>query len=293
MPAKHTSSDVTSSPLPHAPSRPAPNAAAQKAGALKRVDLASFPPPEQWEDWTELDASAWPKRVEKHYSLVPTICFNCEAACGLVAYLDKDQDGRIAKLEGNPFHPGSRGRNCAKGPATLNQVHDPERILYPMKRVGPRGSGEFERTTWDEVLDTIAGRIRKALIEDRKTEVMYHVGRPGARRLHGSHPAVVGRRRSQQPHERLLGKSARLGYAMCVVAVDRPSRPIIANAEVHPPDLARTSRPVTTSTRTPSASIEGKMSAARRSSTVDIRLSNTASHEPTGGYAPSSRHRGR
>ena len=37
------------------------------------------------------------------------------------------------------MHPGSRGRNCAKGPATLNQVEDPERILYPLRRKGPRG----------------------------------------------------------------------------------------------------------------------------------------------------------
>ena len=91
--------------------------------------------------------------------LVPTVCFNCEAACGLLAYVDKE-DMRIRKFEGNPAHPGSRGRNCAKGPATINQVHDPERILYPMKRTGARGSGEWERTNWDEVLDTLAARIR-------------------------------------------------------------------------------------------------------------------------------------
>ena len=86
----------------------------------------------------------------------------------------------IRKLEGNPHHPGSRGRNCAKGPATLNQIEDPERILYPLKRVGARGSGEFKRVSWDEVLDDLAGRMRSALREDRHDEIMYHVGRPGA-----------------------------------------------------------------------------------------------------------------
>ena len=110
--------------------------------------LRSFPKPETWDDVVEFDAKAWPRKVEKRYRLVPTICFNCEAACGLVAWVDKES-GRIRKLEGNPHHPGSRGRNCAKGPATLNQIDDPERILYPLKRVGPRGGGEFERTTWD------------------------------------------------------------------------------------------------------------------------------------------------
>src|SRR3977135_787912 len=134
--------------------------------------LKSYPPYEKWDNWTEFDAKAWPKKVERRYSIVPTTCFNCEAACGLLAYVDQDS-GEIRKLEGNPQHPGSRGRNCAKGPATINQIHDPERILYPMKRKGVRGSGEWERTTWDAVLDDIAGRIRKALVEKRGNEVMY------------------------------------------------------------------------------------------------------------------------
>src|SRR5947209_10652892 len=102
--------------------------------------LASFPPPERWHDWIEFDPSQWPRKVSKHYRLIPTICFNCEAACGLLAYVDRTS-GSIRKFEGNPAHPGSRGRNCAKGPASLNQVNDPERIRYPMRRVGPRGGG--------------------------------------------------------------------------------------------------------------------------------------------------------
>src|SRR3990170_4990208 len=95
-----------------------------------RGGLASYPPPERWDDWKEYDPARWPKRVEKHYTLIPTICFNCEAGCGLLAYVDREKLD-IHKFEGNPVHPGSRGRNCAKGPATINQVKDPERILYP------------------------------------------------------------------------------------------------------------------------------------------------------------------
>src|ERR1044071_5056389 len=108
--------------------------------------LSSYPPPDRWDDWTEYDAKSWPNKVERRYSLVPTTCFNCEAACGLLAYVDQDT-GEIQKLEGNPLHPGSRGRNCAKGPATINQIHDPERILYPLKRVGARGEGRSEEHT--------------------------------------------------------------------------------------------------------------------------------------------------
>ena len=86
-----------------------------------QVHLAAFPPKERWDDWVELDSRSWPRRVEHRYMLVPTTCFNCESACGLLAYVDRD-DLHVRKFEGNPEHPGSRGRNCAKGPATINQV---------------------------------------------------------------------------------------------------------------------------------------------------------------------------
>ncbi len=143
-----------------------------------RVHLAAFPPRERWDDWVELSSRAWPAREERHYMLVPTTCFNCESACGLLAYVDL-ATGQVRKFEGNPEHPGSRGRNCAKGPATINQVTDPDRILYPMKRSGPRGGGRWERVSWDEALDALAARIRAAITEGRRNEIMVHLGRPG------------------------------------------------------------------------------------------------------------------
>lgn len=235
------------------------------------TDLASFPPKEKWNDWVEYDAKAWPRRVEKRYQLVPTTCFNCEAACGLVAYIDKS-DGSIRKLEGNPYHPGSRGRNCAKGPATLNQIRDPQRILYPMKRTGPRGSGQFERTTWDEVIETFASRIRKALVENRRTEVMYHVGRPG-------HDGYMDRVLQSwgvdghNSHTNVCSAAARLGYALWS-GMDRPS-PDHANAKCI---LLLSSHLETGHYFNPHAQriIEGKMGGAKLI-TVDVRLSNTAS----------------
>src|SRR3712207_4748410 len=131
--------------------------------------LVSFPPPEQWDHWTEYESTAWPHKVERTYQIVPTICFNCEAACGLLAYIDKDTL-EVRKLEGNPFHPASRGRNCAKGPATINQVNDPERILYPLRRVGPRGGGKWERGRWGAGAGGLSGRSRPALVGGRPTQ---------------------------------------------------------------------------------------------------------------------------
>ena len=65
---------------------------------------------------------------------------------------------RLARIEGNPVHPGSRGRTCAKGVVTPNQLEDPDRILYPLKRAGARGEGRWERVRdgWPEAPSTIA-----------------------------------------------------------------------------------------------------------------------------------------
>ncbi|HTV12812.1 MAG TPA: molybdopterin-dependent oxidoreductase [Acidimicrobiales bacterium] len=188
--------------------------------------LQSFPPAERWDDWAENDAKAWPQRSERHYCLVPTLCFNCEAACGLLVYVDK-KTGEIARVEGNPLHPGSRGRVCAKGFALLNQVRSPDRILYPLRRDGPRGSGRWRRTTWDEVLGYLGGRIRTALQEGRGNEVMYHVGRPG-HDAYMEHVLQAWGVDGHNSHTNICSASARLGYALWQGA-DRPS-PDYANA---------------------------------------------------------------
>jgi anaerobic selenocysteine-containing dehydrogenase len=238
---------------------------------LRTTPLESFPPPDRWDDWEELDAKAWPHRVARRYSLVPTICFNCEAACGLIAYVDQ-KDGRIEKVEGNPYHPGSRGRNCAKGPATINQVHDPDRILYPLKRSGPRGGGQFVRTTWDEVLQTLGARIRKAIVEGRKTEVMYHVGRPG----HDGYAERVLQAwgvDGHNSHTNVCSAAARLGYTLWS-GYDRPS-PDYEHAKF---TLLISSHLETGHYFNPHAQriIDGKMKGAKLA-VCDIRLSNTAS----------------
>ncbi|WP_420620702.1 molybdopterin-dependent oxidoreductase [Candidatus Poriferisocius sp.] len=191
-------------------------------------ELHSYPPHETWHDTVSLDAKAWPRRVEHHHTLVPTTCFNCEAACGLVCHVNH-ATGRIDRIEGNPLHPASRGRNCAKGPATLNQIDDHERILYPLRRAGERGSGQWERVSWDEALDDIGGRIRSAIAEGRQNEVMYHVGRPGedgfAERVLQCW-GVDG----HNSHTNVCSSNARVGYQSWM-GHDRPSADF-ANAEV-------------------------------------------------------------
>jgi anaerobic selenocysteine-containing dehydrogenase len=239
--------------------------------SLSVTPLESFPPFEQWDDWVEYDAKAWPRKVERRFMLVPTTCFNCEAACGLVAYVDKETLA-IQRLEGNPLHPGSRGRNCAKGPATKNQIEDPQRILYPLKRVGPRGAGSFERVSWDEVLDTFAAKIRHALVEGRRTEVMYHVGRPG-------HDGYMDRVLQSwgvdghNSHTNVCSAAARLGYALWCGA-DRPS----PDHEHSKMMLLLSAHLETGHYFNPHAQriIDGKMKGSKLA-VIDVRLSNTAS----------------
>jgi anaerobic selenocysteine-containing dehydrogenase len=237
-----------------------------------RVHLAAFPPRERWDDWVELDSRSWPRRVERHYMLVPTTCFNCESACGLLAYVDRDTL-QVRKFEGNPEHPGSRGRNCAKGPATLNQVTDPDRILAPLKRVGARAEGRWVQVGWDEALDDIAARIRRCIVEDRPNEVMYHVGRPGedgfTERVLASW-GVDG----HNSHTNVCSSGARAGYHLWM-GIDRPS-PDHANADVI---LLISSHLESGHYFNPHA--QRVMEAKARGATLivlDTRLSNTATH---------------
>ena len=231
--------------------------------------MSSYPPPERWDDWVEYDGKHWPRKVARRYTLVPTICFNCESACGLLAYVDK-KTFEIRKFEGNPAHPGSRGRNCAKGPATHNQIYDPERILYPLKRVGKRGEGKWKRVSWDDAMDDIAAKMR-ASREKRRTGIMYHVGRPGED--HYTNRIITGWGvDGHNSHTNICSAAARAGYYLWS-AGDRPS-PDHANARVI---LLVSSHLETGHYFNPHAQriIEAKMNGAKIV-TFDPRLSNTA-----------------
>jgi len=237
-----------------------------------RIYLAAFPPKERWNDWVELDSTAWPARKEKRYTLVPTTCFNCESACGLLAYIDQNS-GEIKKFEGNPEHPGSRGRNCAKGPATVTQLTDPDRILHPLKRVGKRGEGKWEEVGWDEALDDIADRIRTAIKEKRHQEVMYHVGRPGEDGFTERILAAWGVD-GHNSHTNVCSSNARAGYQFWM-GMDRPS-PDYGNANVI---LLVSSHLETGHYFNPHAQriIDAKHNGAKII-VFDTRLSNTATH---------------
>ena len=233
--------------------------------------LTDYPPPDQWDDWVEYEAQDWPRQQQKRYMVVPTACFNCEAGCGMLSYVDKETM-EVRKFEGNPYHPASRGRNCAKGPATINQIRDTDRILYPVRRSGARGSGEWDRVSWDDALDDIAARIRERLQQGANNEIAYHVGRPGAEGYIDRVLKAWGVD-GHNSHTNICSSGARFGYALWHF-FDRPS-PDHANARFI---LLISAHLESGHYFNPHAQriIEGMMKGAKLA-VMDPRLSNTAS----------------
>jgi len=104
---------------------------------------------------------------------IPTTCEQCPAGCGIIAYLDGE---RLVQLLGNPNHPNNKGGICAKGIAGINLVNDPERLLYPMKRSGPRGSGRWTMITWDEAYSDLSLRLRELMRSKRTVDFVLDKG---------------------------------------------------------------------------------------------------------------------
>jgi anaerobic selenocysteine-containing dehydrogenase len=88
--------------------------------------------------------------------VVKTLCQMCYFYCGLDVTVE---DGRILKIEGSRENPSNKGRLCAKGLASAQIVTDPNRLKTPLKRVGERGAGKWERISWDQALDEIAEKL--------------------------------------------------------------------------------------------------------------------------------------
>ena len=110
-----------------------------------------------------------------------TTCYMCACRCGIRVHL---RDGQLRYIDGNPDHPVNRGVLCAKGSAGIMQQNSPAKLSKPLKRTGPRGSGEFVEIEWDEAMDLAAkwlGDIRKT--DPRK--LAFFTGRDQSQALTG------------------------------------------------------------------------------------------------------------
>ncbi|MCH8307145.1 MAG: molybdopterin-dependent oxidoreductase [Proteobacteria bacterium] len=103
-----------------------------------------------------------------------TVCNQCSAGCGISVRI---REGKAKKIEGNPVHPVSQGRLCARGQSGLNVLYNPDRIREPLTNAGQRGTGNFYPISWDEVLTTIGSRIGRLKIENNASRVRLLTGR--------------------------------------------------------------------------------------------------------------------
>jgi sulfite dehydrogenase (quinone) subunit SoeA len=108
-----------------------------------------------------------------------TTCYMCACRCGITVHL---KDGRIRYLQGTRDHPVNRGVICAKGSAGIAQQASPAKLTTPLKRKGPRGSGEFEAISWDEALAT-ATEWLSAIRARNPDELAFFTGRDQSQAL--------------------------------------------------------------------------------------------------------------
>jgi len=102
-----------------------------------------------------------------------TTCYMCACRCGINVHL---KGGKVAYIEGNRDHPVNKGVLCAKGSAGIMQINAPSRLRAPLKRVGPRGSGEFEEISWDEALTIATGHLKR-IRETAPEKLAFFTGR--------------------------------------------------------------------------------------------------------------------
>jgi anaerobic selenocysteine-containing dehydrogenase len=96
---------------------------------------------------------------------------DCPDTCALLYHVE---DGRLVEVTGNPDHPMTRGGLCVKLKDFAEHHYNPDRLLYPMRRTGPRGSGQFQRITWDEALGEIRRRWDDIIARHGAQAIMPH-----------------------------------------------------------------------------------------------------------------------
>ena len=112
---------------------------------------------------------------------------DCPDTCGLLVGVE---DGRVVSVKGDPEHPFTRGAICVKVRHYPERVYSPLRVLHPLKRVGAKGAGTFERITWDQALDEIVHQY-KQIISDSGAEAILpysYAGTMGVVQFHAGHP---------------------------------------------------------------------------------------------------------
>ncbi|MCQ6278632.1 molybdopterin-dependent oxidoreductase [Bacillus sp. EB600] len=108
--------------------------------------------------------------VNQQNGVFHSVCsLDCPDQCGLLVH---KQEGKIVKIEGDPNHPVTKGHICNKVRHMTDRIYDNKRLKYPLKRVGAKGSGEFERISWEEAINTISSRWKQLLQTDGPESIL-------------------------------------------------------------------------------------------------------------------------
>jgi len=112
---------------------------------------------------------------------------DCPSACALVVTVE---DGRLTQVTGDPEHPFTQGVICGKVRAYAERVYSPLRVLYPLRRVGAKGAGQFERISWDAAIEEIASRWRRIIATDGAEAILpfSYAGSMGQIQYFAGHP---------------------------------------------------------------------------------------------------------
>lgn len=139
----------------------------------------------------EEEAKVAPRKVNDYRKAqkVTGVCLNCSTVCGIVGYVI---DGKLVKVAGNPEDPNNGKHLCAKGQSGQTIGSYPERLLYPLRRVGARGEGLWKRISWEEAYTEMATRIKPCIDEGHPEHVALHVGRSRIGDIIGRFMAAIG-----------------------------------------------------------------------------------------------------
>jgi anaerobic selenocysteine-containing dehydrogenase len=132
---------------------------------------------------------------------------DCPDTCSWIVTVE---DGRAVRLQGDAAHPFTRGALCAKVKDYVAYSQSPDRVIFPMRRIGPKGRGDFERISWDDALDEIAKRFGAIVREHGPQAIWPYLGSGSMGLLNGVYSA--GRR-----FWNVLGASAHL-MSICTIA---------------------------------------------------------------------------
>lgn len=144
--------------------------------------------------------------------LVRAACpHDCPDTCAMLVHV---RDGVAIRVSGNPDHPPTAGTLCTKVSRYVERTYHHDRLLHPMKRVGPKGDGRFERIGWDEALDTIAARLSAIAAVDPQRIVPYsYAGTMGLVQGESMAQRFFHRLGASRLHRSICAEAGAVGYA--------------------------------------------------------------------------------